>query len=94
MAAVHILIFVEMAGLKIVPFIATHVKRKKFFHGAMKKRISANQNSPSCMKTTDIKLFNTETKCIYCSLYHESFPRRQNLDAFKLEEFADNIFLI
>ena len=26
MAAVHILIFCEMAGFKIVPFIATHVK--------------------------------------------------------------------
>ena len=37
MAAVHILIFGEMAGFKIVPFIATHVKMKKSFHGAMKK---------------------------------------------------------
>ena len=35
---------------------------KFFFHGAMKKKKkkkknSANQNSPICMKTTDIKLF-------------------------------------
>ena len=37
MVAVHILIFGEMAGFKIVPFIATHVKMKNFFHGAMKK---------------------------------------------------------
>ena len=37
MAAVHILIFGEMAGFKIVLFIATHMKMKKFFHGAMKK---------------------------------------------------------
>ena len=29
MAAVHILIFGDMAGFKIVPFIATHVKMKK-----------------------------------------------------------------
>ena len=29
MAAVHILIFGGMAGFKIVPFIATHVKMKK-----------------------------------------------------------------
>ena len=29
MAAVHILIFGEMAGFKIVPFIPTHVKMKK-----------------------------------------------------------------
>ena len=29
MAAVHILIFVEMEGFKIVPFIATHLKLKK-----------------------------------------------------------------
>ena len=29
MAAVHILIFGEMAGFKIVPFIAAHVKMKK-----------------------------------------------------------------
>ena len=55
MAAVHILIFGDRAGFKIVPFIATHVKMKKFFHGAMKKN-SANQNLPICMKTTDIKL--------------------------------------
>ena len=34
MAAVHILIFGEMAGFKIVPFIAMHVKMKIFFHGA------------------------------------------------------------
>ena len=56
MAAVHILIFGEMAGFKIVSFIATHVKMIFFFHGAMKKN-SANQNSPIRMKTTDIKLF-------------------------------------
>ena len=37
MVAVHILIFGEMAGFKIVPLVATHVKMKKFFHGAMKK---------------------------------------------------------
>ena len=37
MAAVHILIFGEMAGFKIVPFIATHVKMGKKNHGAMKK---------------------------------------------------------
>ena len=62
MAAVHILISGEMAGFKIVPFIATHMKMKKYFHGAMKKKISANQNSPICMKTTDIKLFRHATK--------------------------------
>ena len=37
MEAIHILIFGEMAGFKIVPFIATHMKIKFFFHGAMKK---------------------------------------------------------
>ena len=37
MAAVHILIFGKMAGFKIVPFIATHMKMKKIFHGAVKK---------------------------------------------------------
>ena len=36
MAAVHIFIFGEMAGFKIVPFIATHVKKN--FHGVMKKK--------------------------------------------------------
>ena len=35
MVAVHILIFGEMAGFKIVPFIATHVKMKHCFRGAM-----------------------------------------------------------
>ena len=40
MAAVHILIFSEIAGFKIVPFRATHVKmkKKKKIHGAMKKK--------------------------------------------------------
>ena len=38
MAAVHILIFGEMAGFTIAPFTATHVKMKNFFHGAMKKK--------------------------------------------------------
>ena len=59
--AVHILNFGEMMGFKIVPFIATHVKMKKNFHGAMKKKISANQNWPIYMKTTDIKLFGCES---------------------------------
>ena len=57
MAAVHILIFGEMAGFRIVPFIPSHMKMKNFFHGAMKKKKkknSANQNSPISMKTTDI----------------------------------------
>ena len=37
MVAIHILIFGEMAGFKIVPLIETHMKMKIFFHGAMKK---------------------------------------------------------
>ena len=64
MAAVHILIFGEMAGFIIVPSTATNVKVIffffvffLFFHGAMKKKKkTANQNSPICMKTTDIRL--------------------------------------
>ena len=43
MAAVHNLIFGEMAGFKIVPFIAMHVKMKKNFHGAMKKKFSQSE---------------------------------------------------
>ena len=43
MAAVHILIFGEMAGFKIVLFIALHVKIKNFFHGAMKKIFSQSE---------------------------------------------------
>ena len=43
MAAVHILIFGEMAGFKIVPFIATHVKMKKKIPGAMKKFFSQSE---------------------------------------------------
>ena len=39
MAALHILIFGEMAGFKIVPFVATHEKMEKKFHEAMKKKI-------------------------------------------------------
>ena len=69
MAAVYILIFGEMAGFKIVPFIATHVKMKIFFHGAMKKFFSANQNSPICKKTTDIKLLqNWQNSITYLQL--------------------------
>ena len=61
MATVHISIFGEMAGFKIVPFIATHVKKKKKKKKkknswSYEKKNSANQNSPICMKTTDIKL--------------------------------------
>ena len=66
MAAIHILIFGEMAGFKIVSFIATHVKLKHFFHGAIKKKKeSANQNSPICMKTTAIKLLQNEETFSY-----------------------------
>ena len=50
--------FDEMAGFKIVPFIATHVKMKKF---------SSNQNSPICMKTTDIKFFRHD----HCPYYYK-----------------------
>ena len=57
MAAVHILIFGEMAGFKIVPFIAMHVKiNEEIFSWSYEKKNSANQNSPICFKTTDIKL--------------------------------------
>ena len=43
MAAVNIFIFGEMAGFKIAPFIATHVKmkKKKKNHGAMNKNFQA-----------------------------------------------------
>ena len=56
MAAVHILIFGVMARFTIVPFIAMHVKMKKKNSWSYEKKISANKNSPVCMKTTDIKL--------------------------------------
>ena len=35
MVPVYVLIFGEMAGFKIVPFITTHAKMKKNFHGAI-----------------------------------------------------------
>ena len=57
MVAVHILIFGEMVGFEIVPFITRHMKMKFFFHGAIKNFFLTNQNLPVCMKTTDIKLF-------------------------------------
>ena len=56
MAAVHILILGEIAGFKIVPFIATHVKKKNSWSYEKKKKKPANQNSPICMKRTGIKL--------------------------------------
>ena len=54
MAAVHILSFGEMAGFKIVPFIATHVKMKKKKKKKKKKTI--------CMNTTDINLYDCDIK--------------------------------
>ena len=62
MAAVLILIFGEVAGFEIVPFIATHVKMI-FFSWSYEKHFSANQNSPICMKTTDIKLSTDRIDC-------------------------------
>ena len=58
MAAVYILIFGEMAGFKIVLFIATHLKIEFYFSCSYEKFFSANQNSPICMKTTDGKLYS------------------------------------
>ena len=73
MAAVHILNFGEMAGFKIVPFIASHVKKKKkknswnyekkkkkkhsWNYGKKKKKNQPIRTRQFCMKTTDIKLF-------------------------------------
>ena len=62
MAAVHILILGEMAGFKIVPFINTHKNGKKNCSWSYGKNFSANQNSPVCMKTTDIKLYPNKIK--------------------------------
>ena len=55
--AVYILISDEMAGFKIGPFIETHVKMKKKKLWSYEKIFFSHQNSPICMKTTDIKLF-------------------------------------
>ena len=44
MAAVHILIFGEMPGFKIVPFIATYLKMKNLFHGAIRKKKKFSQS--------------------------------------------------
>ena len=46
MVAVQILIFGEVAGFKIVPFIATHVKMKFFFHGVIKKKKKRKKIQP------------------------------------------------
>ena len=46
--------------LKPLPLIFCniyYITISRNFHGAMKKQKSANQNSPICMKTSDIKLF-------------------------------------
>ena len=71
MAAVPMLIFGEMAGFKIVLFIARHVKIKKEKKNSWsyekKKKNSANHNSPICMKTTDIKLFSNNVVPIPCN---------------------------
>ena len=81
MAAVHILSLGEVAGFKIVPFIATHVKMKNFFHGAM-NFFSASQNSSICMKTTDIKLFLNNTT--YVGIYlHVHWQKVYNINTLK-----------
>ena len=64
MAAVHILIFGKVAGFKIVPFIAR--ENEKVFSWSYEKKFSANQNSPICMKTTDIKLYMYTYYCLLC----------------------------
>ena len=56
MAAIHILIFGEMAGFKIVPLIAMHVKMKKKCSWSYEKNVSTNQNLPICMKTTKLSV--------------------------------------
>ena len=57
MAAVHILIFGEMAGFKIVHSNAR--ENENFFHGAMKKKFFSQSELASLHeKTTDIKLLN------------------------------------
>ena len=74
MAAVHILIFGEMAGFEILLFIAREndffslelLKKKK------KKKKTANQNSPICMKTIDIKLY-TRKRNLDLTLLHSCF---------------------
>ena len=84
MAAVHILIFGEMAGFKIIPFIATHVKMIFFFFfffffsWSYEKKFSANQNSPICMKTTDIKLFDYEDWFTLVIGMTSSWPQQEN----------------
>ena len=62
-----IMFFGEMAGFKIASFIAMHVKMIFFSHGAIKKKKkkSANQNSPVCMKTADIKLYTRKRNLVY-----------------------------
>ena len=50
MAAVHILIFGEMAGFKIVPYKVTRVKMI-FFHGAMKKKKKKKKKKNQPIKT-------------------------------------------
>ena len=62
MAAVHILILSKLAGFKIVPFIATHVKMKFFFHGDMEKKKKKKKKkknfSQSELANFDIKLLS------------------------------------
>ena len=46
MAAVHILIFGEIAGFKIVPYIATHVKKAVFLRVLTDDKYSAIPRRP------------------------------------------------
>ena len=63
MAAVHILIFGEMGGFKSSVHINAH-ENEKNFSWSCEIFFSANQNSPICMKTTDIRLFANHKKKI------------------------------
>ena len=60
MAAIHILIFGEVAGFKNSFVHINTCENEKKFSWSYEKIFPANQNSPICMKTTDIKLFGLE----------------------------------
>ena len=92
MAAVHILIFGGMAGFKIVPFIATHVKMKFFFMELCKTFFSqselANLHEDNRYQiiTTDIKLYRFKKK----SLNHLHLLFISQSQVFLKESFSKN----
>ena len=71
MAAIHILFFGEIAGCKIVPYIATHVKKAlKYVISKYVIRKNIAYFHPLLIHVNNIKVYNNDafSACCFCFL--------------------------